>query len=87
MELFQWLFADVTGLAVQLFFATTIIFMILDKQKPPMATAIPTGVALIVLGWGGSFSAAAVALFSMLNGVLWIVVGIQRYLQKKNPVV
>ncbi|KND46924.1 MAG: hypothetical protein AB199_00650 [Parcubacteria bacterium C7867-004] len=74
--------ADISGLAVQLFFAFTISLMIFDKQKPPLLTGVLTGIALIVLGIGGSFNAPAVAAVSMINGGLWLVLGWQRFMQR-----
>lgn len=73
-------FADPVGLLVQLFFAATIIMMILDSQKPPLVTSIPTGIALVVLAF--SFVAPAVGVLSALNGLLWLVLAVQRYSQR-----
>lgn len=74
------LFADPVGLLVQLFFAATIIMMILDSQKPPLVTSIPTGIALVVLAF--SFTAPAVGVLSALNGLLWLILAVQRYSQR-----
>jgi len=76
------IFADTIGLLVQLFFALTIIMMIRDKQKPPLITSIPTGLALIIFGLGGSISAPLVAALSVVDGILWLYLGYQRYNQK-----
>ena len=75
---------DPIGLAVQLFFSVTIILMLRDKQKPPVMTSVMTGLALIVLGIGGSFSTSVVSVASIINGCLWLLVGLQRYAQKKE---
>jgi hypothetical protein len=83
-QIITFLTQDVTGLAAQLFFTLTILFMIFDKQKPPLATSILTGLALIVLGAGGSFSAPAVAAVSMANGGLWLFLAWQRYNQPQT---
>lgn len=72
---------DVTGTLVQIFFAWTIISMILDKQKPPLITSIPTGIALITFGVGGSLTSTFVAVLSILNGMLWLYLAWQRYKQ------
>ena len=80
----HFIFKDPTGLLVELFFAFTIVLMVFDKQKPPLTTSVLTGTALIVLGFGGSFNAFAVGLTSILNGVLWLVLGWQRYNQRKT---
>ena len=82
----DWLIADPTGLAVNLFFAVTIILMLMDKQKPPVATSLMTGLALIVLGIGGSFNASVISVASIINGCLWLFVGLQRYRQKNEIV-
>ena len=79
---FSWLFADPYGLGVNIFFAVTIILMIRDSQKPPLLTSIPTGIALIILGVGGSYAASAPAIASALNGGLWIYLGFQRWKQE-----
>lgn len=79
----DWFVGDWTGFLVQLFFAYTIVLMIMDKQKPPVQTCVLTGVALMVLSFGGSFTSSATALVGLLNGLLWLVVGYQRYLQNK----
>jgi len=75
---------DLVGVGVQLFFTWTIIMMIRDAQKPPLATSIPTGIALIIFGVGGSVSAPFVAALSVVNGLLWLYIGYQRYTQKGN---
>src|SRR3989344_6976269 len=64
--------ADITGTLVQLFFAFTIVLMVFDRQKPPLVTGILTGLALIVLGLGGSFRADLPAYLSILSGFLWL---------------
>ncbi len=81
----EWLMADLTGLAVQIFFFITIIFMVVDPQKPPVKTSVPTGIALIIFGIGGSITAPAVALATAFNGVLWLTLGLQRYRQNTQP--
>ncbi len=81
-QIINWLIIDLSGLAVQIFFLITIVLMLIDKQKPPIATSLMTGVALIVLGLGGSFNASAVSIMSSINGFLWLSVGWQRYRQK-----
>lgn len=78
---------DVSGLIVQFFFMTTIILMIRDPQKPPVATSLMTGIASIVFATGGSISATLPACVSFLNGVLWLVIGVQRYRQKAPQVI
>lgn len=78
--MFEWLLADPVGLLVQLFFAVTVVMMIRDTQKPPLITSIPTGLALMVLTT--SFTAPAVGVASALNGVLWLILAYQRYVQK-----
>ena len=83
-QITNWITADLVGLAVQLFFSVTIIFMLRDRQKPPVATSVMTGLALIVLGVSGSFSAMVVSAASILNGCLWLGVGFQRYAQRKQ---
>jgi len=82
-EFLNWLSADIPGLVVQLFFSATIIFMIADHQKPPVITAVLTGLALIVLGSTGSYTAGAVAVGSVVNGGLWLLLAWQR-LQQPN---
>lgn len=77
--MFELFFTDPVGLLVQLFFAATIIMMIVDSQKPPMVTSVPTGIALIVLA--SSFTSPVVGIASMINGVLWLVLAVQRYRQ------
>ena len=77
---------DVAGLVVQLFFAVTIVFMLLDSQKPPVATSVMTGVALIIFGLGGSIPAPLIAGLSVFNGLLWLIIGFQRYNQKNKKV-
>ncbi|MCA9360299.1 hypothetical protein H6785_02885 [Candidatus Nomurabacteria bacterium] len=79
----DWFISDWTGVSVQLFFAYTIILMILDKQKPPVQASVLTGLALIVLGVGGSFLSSATAFVSVANGLLWLMVGYQRWNQGK----
>lgn len=73
---------DVSGILVQIFFFITIILMVVDKQKPPIATSLMTGVALIVLGIGGSFYSPVVMILSVLNGIMWLILSWQRYNQK-----
>lgn len=75
---------DVTGLVVQLFFTVTIVFMLCDSQKPPVATSVMTGLALIIFGLGGSIPAPLIAGLSVFNGLLWLVVGFQRYNQRNK---
>lgn len=77
---------DTAGLIVQLFFTTTIVFMLIDFQKPPVATSIMTGIALIIFGLGGSIPAPLVAGLSVFNGLLWLILGFQRYNQKNKKV-
>ncbi len=79
----HFLTSDISGTAVQLFFAFTVILMIRDTQKPPVITGILTGIALILLGVGGSFRAELPALLSVLNGCLWFVLVWQRFKQEK----
>lgn len=55
---------DPVLLAVQLVFCFTLIPMFFAKMKPPLATSITTGVALLV----GSF-----AVFTL--GLVWAAVG------------
>ena len=76
-----WLFADPIGLLVQIFFAITIIIMIFDKQKPPLLTSIPTGLGLLMLGF--SYTSPAVGILSAIDGVLWLVIAVQRYRQSR----
>lgn len=76
-----WFTADPSGVIVQLFFCFTIILMIMDKQKPPTVSSVMTGIALIVLGVGGSFNAEAVSVVTSINGLLWLFLGWQRYKQ------
>ena len=76
-----WVATDWTGVLVQLFFAYTIILMLLDKQKPPVQTCVLTGAALIILSGGGSFNSSATAVIGVLNGLLWLILGCQRYHQ------
>lgn len=76
-----WFTADLSGVVVQLFFCFTIILMIMDKQKPPTVSSVMTGIALIVLGVGGSFNAEAVSVVTSINGLLWLFLGWQRYKQ------
>lgn len=78
--MFGALFIDPVGLLVQLFFAATIVMMILDSQKPPLVTSIPTGIALVVLGF--SFTSPVVGVLSAANGILWLVLAVQRYMQR-----
>lgn len=73
--------ADAVGAFVQLCFAATIIMIILDKQKPPVASCVVTGVLSIVLGLGGSFAEKLPAFLAVVNGALWFVVGFQRWQQ------
>ncbi len=82
-KIVEWLVADWTGVLVNLFFAYTIILMIIDRQKPPVQASVLTGLALIVLGTGGSYISSATALLSVVNGGLWLTVGYQRYRQGK----
>jgi hypothetical protein len=80
----SFLSADISGTLVQLFFAFTVILMICDTQKPPLGTGILTGLALILLGIGGSFRAELPAILSVLNGCLWFVLVWQRFSQAKG---
>ncbi len=73
--------ADVVGFVVQLCFAFTIIVMIADKQKPPITSCVITGVLSIALGVGGSFAATLPAFLAVVNGILWFVLGFQRWRQ------
>ena len=86
MSLFQiiqhFLFADIIGAGVQIFFIVTIIMMIFDAQKPPLKTSIPTGIALIVLGVSHSYGADITRVLSMVGGCLWLYLAYQRYNQK-----
>ncbi len=81
-QIINWSAVDFSGLVVQMFFAVTIALMLRDNQKPPVATSLMTGAALIILGLGDSFNASAVSLMSIINGFLWLAVGWQRYKQK-----
>jgi hypothetical protein len=72
---------DWIGASVQLFFAYTIILMIIDAQKPPVQTAVLTGLALVILSLGGSFASPITSGLNFLNGVLWLFIGYQRYRQ------
>lgn len=83
MESLQhFLTADVSGLIVQLFFVFTVVLMIFDRQKPPVLTGLLTGIGLIVLGLGGSFTTSAVAIASIVNGCLWLLLAWQRHRQR-----
>ena len=85
IEIFTlWLFSDLSGVLVQLFFAYTIILMVLDKQKPPIQTSVLTGLALLALSSGGSFTSSATALMGGLNGFIWLYLGYQRYRQDNS---
>ena len=77
----EFLLADPVGLVVQVFFAVTLVFMIRDGQKPPLITSVPTGIALMVLGF--SFTAPVVGIASFINGCIWLVLAYQRYAQKQ----
>lgn len=77
----DWFTADPLGLLIQIFFAATIVMMIRDEQKPPLITSIPTGIALMALAF--SFNAPVVGVASGVNGFLWLMLAVQRYLQKK----
>jgi len=81
-QIIHWSTIDFSGIVVQVFFAVTIVLMLRDDQKPPVATSVMTGAALIILGLGDSFSASAVSFMSIINGFLWLFVGWQRYKQK-----
>ena len=78
------LLTDLSGLLIQFFFAFTILLMVFDRQKPPLLTGVLTGLALIVLGVGGSFHAPAVGAASVFNGLLWLIVAWQRLRQIKS---
>lgn len=80
-SIFGFITADISGLLVQLLFAVMVLLMVFDRQKPPLLTGLLTGLALIVLGIGGSFEASAVAAVSIVNGFLWLVLAWQRYRQ------
>ncbi len=80
----QFVLEDWTGVIVQLFFIGTILLMIIDKQKPPITTAILTGFALIVLAVGGSYSSNAVAVVAFFSGLMWLYLAWQRYKQPKQ---
>jgi hypothetical protein len=64
---------------VQVFFCLTLIPMLLAKEKPPLLTSIPTGIALLVSAftfftlhlWLTAASQAVV-------GVQWLVLAVQR---------
>ena len=73
---------DLVGVGVQLFFAYTIVLMIRDTQKPPIQTAVLTGLALIALSLGGSFTSVATSALNAVNGLLWLTLAYQRYTQK-----
>lgn len=82
-EIIPYIMTDISGILVQLFFAYTIVLMVLDRQKPPLQTCILTGVALIILGVGGSLVSPVTAGLTVLNGVLWLILGHQRWRQDK----
>jgi hypothetical protein len=79
--LFTTALEDWVGTAVQLFFAYTIILMIKDSQKPPVQTAVLTGLALVILSLGGSFASPVTSALNFINGILWLYIGYQRYRQ------
>jgi hypothetical protein len=81
--LIQTIQLDWLGAVVQLFFAYTIILMIIDTQKPPIQTAVLTGLALIMLSLGGSFASPVTSALNFINGLLWLYIGYQRYQQNK----
>ena len=83
-SLIEYILLDTSGLIVQLFFTFTIILMVRDKQKPPVLTAVMTGLALIVFGIGDSFISSLVAAISILNGILWLFIGWQRHDQSAD---
>lgn len=78
----RFLTADASGLIVQLFFVFTVVLMIFDRQKPPVLTGVLTGIGLIVLGIGGSFTTSAVSIASIVNGCLWLFLAWQRHRQR-----
>ena len=75
--------ADLSGTLVQLFFTFTVLLMVRDRQKPPLLTGLLTGLALILLGIGGSFRAEFPAVLSVVNGCLWLVLAWQRFRQSR----
>jgi hypothetical protein len=79
MAIVNWLIADAFGAGVGIFFTFTIILMLRDDQKPPVLTGIMTGLALIILGTGGSYRESAPAFISVINGLLWLFLAWQRF--------
>ena len=82
-QIYTHIMNDLSGILVQLFFAYTIVLMVLDGQKPPIQTSILTGIALIVLALGGSLVSPFTAGLTVINGLLWLTLAWQRYNQNK----
>ncbi len=67
----------------QWFFALALIPMLRSEAKPPLATSIPTGLALLV--FAGTFLTLDLwhsALSSAVVGAMWLVIAGQRMIRK-----
>lgn len=73
--------------AVQFFFWITIIPMLLQKEKPPLATSIPTGIILLVAAAATAtlhlwFAAAS----QSITGLEWLLLAYQRIRQERAAI-
>ena len=65
-------------------FSIALIPAILDKEKPPVSTSLTNTVVLFVMAF--TFSSLTLwlsALSISINGVLWFILAVQRFKQKK----
>lgn len=65
-------------------FSIALIPAILDKEKPPVSTSLTNTVVLFVMAFTFSTLTLWLSAISIgINGILWFVLAIQKFKQKK----
>ncbi len=77
----NFILEDWVGLLINSAFALMLVPALADKQKPPLATSLVTGLLLVALSVSGSYRATAPATAVFVAGCLWLVLAWQRYRQ------
>lgn len=74
---------DYVLIAISVLFCFTLVPMLFAKEKPPMLSSIPTGIALLVIAFVYStLELWLAAIGSAIVGLQWLTLTIQRFLKK-----
>ncbi len=73
--------------AVQFFFWIAIIPMLLAKEKPPLASSIPTGIILLIAaGATATLHLWFAAISQAITGLEWLALAYQRIRQERAAI-